>query len=173
VIIALIIIAVFIGIVIGIINAAKQGVRDSKELKQNTEAYSPSQTARMKHISGLPLPSGITVDVAYCDDKIVFVKESQNYVIRKENISYMEAMDGKTLQGQAADAAAGMLLFGVAGAALGALSSTSTYLVIAFESNGEAKNIVLDCNNNIPFVRSVLKEYQREKTNRPPETIEL
>lgn len=85
----------------------------------------------------------------------------------------MEAMDGKTLQGQAADAAAGMLLFGVAGAALGALSSTSTYLVIAFESNGEAKNIVLDCNNNIPFVRSVLKEYQREKTNRPPETIEL
>lgn len=168
-----IILVVFIGIIAGIVSAVKQTAKDNKELRQNTEAYEPSQTARMKHISGLPLPSGSVVDVAYCDDKIVLVKEAQNYIVRKENISYIEVIDGKTLQGQASDAAAGMLLFGIAGAALGALSSTSTYLVIAYESKGESKHLVLDCNNNTPFVNNVVKAHKRESASRPAETIEL
>ena len=171
-----IILFIFIGLIAGIVQSVKETTTNKRELKRNTETYRPISAARLKHITGLPLPQGSVVDVAYCPDKIVLVKETQNYTISKEKISYIEAVDGKTFQGQAQDAATGMLLLGATGAVLGALTSTSTYMTITFESKGETKCLVLDSNNNTAFVNDVVrmfKTYKNKGENKSTQTIEL
>ena len=117
-----------------------------EKIEQQKEEFNAIERAELKHTSGLPFPEGVTVEVLYGSDKITFVKNDQTATINNEQIRSIDVITGKDLKSNIATGAiAGkFVLGGLAGAAIGALLSTSTYLVIGYESNNENKAVILD-----------------------------
>ena len=126
----------------GFINASERKQRIEKEKQK----FSAVEMAELKHSSGLPFPEGVLIEVFYGNEKIVFKKDEQIATVSFSKIRSIDLVSGSELKRDvAAGAVAGKyILGGLAGAAVGALLATSTYLVIGYESDGENKTILLD-----------------------------
>lgn len=140
----------------------------AKRAKDNAkQRLSSSMNATLKHVDGLPLPQGVMVEVYYCPDKIVFVKDKQEISISKSKITGIDCTTGTNIKGQqAAGAAAGKYIFGgMTGAVIGSLAATTTYLIIAYNSNGENKCITLDTASSGMFGLKVQKDFKKNDTS--------
>lgn len=122
----------------------------------------------MKHINGLPIPQGVIIDVFYCDDKIVFKKDTQEISVAKDKITSIETVTGKDID--TTGAVAGFLVFGLAGAILGA---STVYMLITYESEGEQKGITLDTYASGLTPSKIVNDFKNTRTNTETKQIEL
>ena len=142
-----------------------------KRSKKATD-YGADFSAFVKHVSGLPIPSGIMVGIYCTKDRFIIRKDEQEIVLAADKIRSIDNVRGNDLKSQASGAAAGALVFGMTGAAIGALAGTSVYIIISYESDGELKAITLDPATNMSTGKKVA-EYYRDITDKHTVTIEL
>lgn len=144
-----------------------------KEQSNEKKKYDPIQYAVLKHIDGLPLIQGSLVDVMYCEDKFVFVKDNQEISVSLDKVIDVDNVTGKDIKAQQAQGAtAGALVFGgLSGAVIGSLAATTTYFVISYKSNDEIKSIIFDCSSS--FFGIKVKKHFKNNNSRGEETIEL
>jgi len=142
--------------------------KQQREIKTNKEKYNPKYTGKMKHINGLPLPQGVVIDLFYCDDKIIFKKDNQEISISKDKITSIETIMGKDID--TGGAVTGFLVFGLAGAVLG---SSTVYMLITYESEGEQKGITLDTYMSGFAPGKIVDDFKKTRTNTKTKQIEL
>lgn len=170
-----IVFALFFGSIICIFLAAKS-ILNIKERKDETrKQYDAMFSGKLKHIDGLQLACGVTVDVFYGDNYITIKKDKQEFSLSYDKIVDIDCVTGKDIKSQQATGAiAGkMVLGGSAGAIIGALASTTTYLVISYKSNGEYKCLIFDTYVSGTFALKVVKNFKKSNENKQVENIEL
>jgi len=134
--------------------------------------YSAIFYGKLRHTEGLPIASGSIVDFFYGNKKITFKKDNQEIFLETGKIISMDLVLGKDMKSQvAAGAVAGKYLIGgLGGAALGALLTTTFYLVIIYEKDGENKTIIMDSTgSDFPFK----KMFSDFKSNHQTETKKI
>lgn len=145
-----------------------------QKVEEQKQKYNAVEHAELKHSSGLPFPQGVLIEVLYGSEKITFKKDEQTASIDSSKIRSIDVITGSELKKDVATGAiAGKYIIGgLAGAAVGALLSTSTYLVIGYESNGENKTILLDTALSGLFSGRMQKFY-KDKITQIEKNIEL
>ena len=146
----------------------KGSVKNQQAKNANKAKYNPKYTGQMKHINGLPLPQGVVIDLFYCEDKIIFKKDNQEISISKDKITSIETVTGKDID--TSGAVAGYLVFGLAGAVLGA---STVYMLITYESEGEQKGITLDTYMSGFAPGKIVNDFKNSRTNTEVKQIEL
>ncbi|MCD8208640.1 MAG: hypothetical protein LUD72_11935 [Bacteroidales bacterium] len=164
--IVLIVIVFVIAIIVAVIVFSIQGAKGSMRVRKKADDLGAKLSGTLKHISGLPIPPNAEVDMYCCPNKFVFVGSNQEITVARTKVISVDRITGRgDPSKQMSDAAAGMLLFGVAGAAIGAMSSGTTCLVITYKSNDENKFIVLDGTHCMNFVKKTIKEFSQGSKN--------
>lgn len=132
-----------------------------------------TMSGTLKHVSGLPLAKGLTVEMFYGPERITFKKDGQEINIAREKVTGIDLVLGDGSGRKAfAGAASGKYVAGGAGAAVGALAAIDTYLIISYTSEGQKKSVKLDASAGGLFPSKVEKDFK--KTYRPKrEKIEL
>lgn len=167
--IAFLIIVALIAIPCFIFYKAIKTSNNAQKIKSaNKVKYNPKYTGQMKHINGLPLPQGVVLDLFYCEDKIVFKKDNQEISISKDKITSIETVMGKDID--TGGAVTGFLVFGLAGAVLGA---STVYMLITYESEGEQKGITLDTYMSGFAPGKIVDDFKNTRTNTEVKQIEL
>lgn len=172
-IIYIIVIGLIIAVCYGLIRFIGKCASRAKEQSDMKDKYNSIYYAMLKHIDGLPLIQGSLVDVMYCADKFVFVKDNQEISVSLDKVIDVDNVTGKDIKSQQAQgAAAGALVFGgLSGAVIGSLAATTTYFVISYKSNDEIKSIIFDCSSS--FFGIKVKKHFKNNNSRGEETIEL
>ena len=161
----------------GLAYISYRGHKKSKRAKRAKEATATRLGATMsgtlKHVSGLPLAKGLTVEMFYGPEKITFKKDGQEINIAREKVTGIDLVLGDDSGRKAfAGAASGKYVAGGTGAAVGALAAIDTYLIISYTSAGQKKSVKLDASAGGLFPSKVAKDFQ--KTYRPKrEKIDL
>lgn len=170
--VALFIIIILVGITVGIIAGAVKGTAMHIDRSKKAEEYGADISANLKHVSGLPIAAGVMVGLFCMKDKLTIRKDDQEIELAAEKLKAIDSVTGRDLQTQANGALAGGLLFGLTGAAIGALTASTTYLIITYESGGEQKYITLDLLSNTGTGKKVA-EYYKGFTTEKAGKIEL
>lgn len=159
--------AFMVGAVIGVGKGiSENGQRTDTAARMDADIYGPAV-----HTSGLPVAAGVKVNLYATKEKLVVDKEGQKILLNAQRIKSIDIVTGKDIKGAMSGAAAGALIFGMAGAAVGALTSSSKYMVVMYEDkSGEITYITLDVTADPAFARKLKKYYCSEET---PEQIEL
>lgn len=145
--------------IVGAFMGIGKGVKGNIERAQTASEIHADIKGVAKHVSGLPMAQGVQVDVYAKKDGLVVKKDAQDVSLPAARIKDIDTVTGKDLQGQMAGAAAGALIFGMAGAAVGALTASSKYMIVTYESkDGDTKYITLDVSLD-PSVTSRIKKY--------------
>lgn len=147
---------------------------NKKNRRSHLDKYGAIMNAILKHISGLPIAMNLPVEVFYCPDKIVFKKDVQEFTINLDKVTAIDVTTGRDTGRKAlTGAAAGKYVAGGAtGAALGALSSIETLLIISYVSDGKNKSIVLDASTGGTFPAKLAKIFNQNRSQKKT-TIEL
>ena len=165
----------FIGLMFWLIFKSFVKSNERKQMiEEQKQKFNAIERAELKHSSGLPFSEGVPVEVFYGKEKITFKKDEQIATIDYSKIRSIDVITGSELKKDVATGAiAGKYIIGgLAGAAVGALLATSTYLVIGYESNNENKTILLDTAMSGLFSNRMQKFY-RENFKQTEKTIEL
>lgn len=170
--IALFVILLMLVFFVVFIAAAIKSTGDHIKKAKQSEDYGADLSAFTKHVSGLPVPSGVMVSLFCTKEKVIITADAQEISLDVSKLKRIDGVTGKDMQTQANGALAGGLLFGVSGAVIGALASTSTYLVLTYESGGEIKGIILDTISNTGIAKKVAN-YYKEIVGNKDEKIEL
>ena len=136
--------------------------QDAKE--KGLIKYQAIYTGTLKHIEGLPIASGSFIEFFYGKKKLTFKKDSQEIFLDRDKIISIDLVLGKDVKGQAAaGAVAGKyILGGLGGAALGAILTTTFYLVIIYKKDNENKTILLDTTgSSVPF-KKILDDFKSD-----------
>lgn len=146
----------------GVTLIVKYSKRKKAAKEMRLERYGAKFSGTLKHTSGLPIAKGVMVEVLYCPDKFVFKKGSQEFIVAREKITSVDVVTGQHIKSQQmAGAASGKYIFGgTAGAVIGALAATSTYLAISYVSGGKDKSILLDTASSMTFASKAKKEFE-------------
>lgn len=171
VIVILVAIIVMAGIA-GLFYTIFKGTKVAVQRASTAEEYKADISCGLKHVSGLPVPAGIMVELYCTKEKMIIKKDTQEITLSANKLKSVDSVIGRDLQSQADGALAGGLLFGLSGAVLGALVGSSTYLVITYEGDGEIKHIILDTVTAPGNARKVA-DYYRETTAAKDQKIEL
>lgn len=161
----------------GLAYISYRGFKKSKAAKRAKEVTASRLGATMsgtlKHVSGLPIAKGLTVEMFYGPEKITFKKDGQEISIARDKVTGIDLVLGDGSGRKAiAGAASGKYVAGGAGAAVGAMAAIDTYLVISYTSEGKNKSVKLDASAGGLFPSKVAKDFK--KTYRPKRTkIEL
>lgn len=144
-----------------------------KAQKTRLEINKATMSGTLKHVSGLPIAKGLTVEMFYGPEKITFKKDGQEISIARDKVTGVDLVLGDGSGRKAiAGAASGKYVAGGAGAAVGAMAAIDTYLVISYTSEGKNKSVKLDASAGGLFPSKVAKDFK--KTYRPKRTkIEL
>ena len=139
------------------------------------------------HQSGLPFPSGVKMQFAMSEDKLLFGAGNQEISLERSKIISVDVVSGNDAQMYAMQAqnnamsgaiAGGVAIGGLAGAALGsALARSSTpqaskYLAITYKSDDEIKHLIFD-NNIVGLPFNVVLSDLKYNIIRTEEKIEL
>ena len=165
----------FVGLMIWVICKSFINSSERKQtIEEQKQKFNAVDCAELKHNSGLPFPEGVPVEVFYGKEKITFKKDEQIATVDYSKIRSIDVITGSELKKDVATGAiAGKYIIGgLAGAAVGALLATSTYLVIGYESNNENKTIILDTAMSGLFSNRIQKFY-KENFKQIEKTIEL
>lgn len=158
----LIIIAIFVGVGYFFYKIFKTSFKRIGEIEKNKSDFNSKDHGTLKHISGLPLPKNVYVDVMYNDDKIIMKKDNTVISIAKSKVNSIDSTTGENIKNQAAGAVAGnYLIGGTGGAFIGAIIATKIYLVISYSSDGEDKYIILDEAESGFFSSRLIKNYKK------------
>ena len=162
------IILIIIVIAIIVVAVVSAGKKEHKAKKVGEKLENVIQSGHLMHGSGLPgVPGNAELFGYVLHDELVFIKDSQEFSIKRENIISVDSVAGKEFS--AGGAAVGYLAFGLVGAALGA---STTYMVITFKSNDETKAVAF-----VDFKNKLCDEIKRigkeQATNTSTERIEL
>lgn len=138
--------------------------RSYNKKREKEECYGAKDSGQLKHISGLPIPSGVFVDVFYSDEKVVIKKDSQEFILKCDKIISVDCISGKNLKQDIASGAivGNFIIGGVAGAAIGSILAASIYLTISYESEQENKTIILDTYVNSSFASKIAKDFKKK-----------
>lgn len=150
-------------------------VRKNKRMKKaRLGRYGALSSGILKHISGLPIAKNVAVEVFYCQDKFVFKKDGQEFVIQRNKVTSVDVTTGQNVRSQQLrGASAGKYIFGgTAGAVIGSLAATSTYMIISYTSDDKAKFVVLDTASSGMFSLNVQKDFSKTQ-NITRSTVEL
>lgn len=168
------IILIFVGTIIyGATKGTATAVKESGVRAENAEKYDASITARLKHVGGLPLAEGMLIDLYAARDRLIVKKDEQEITVASGKLRSFDDMTGKDIQTMAGGAAAGLLLFGLTGAAIGALAASNRYMVVAYESNGEQKYITFEVPAALQSPAKKLTDYYGLKDAAKTQHIEL
>jgi len=141
-----------------------------KEIKE-TDNYI---NGHIKHFSGLPIASGAKIEVFIGNDKILFKKEGQEFLLDRSKVISVDYVQGKDANNQAmVGAIAGsMIVGGVSGAFLGSMLAKEYYLIFTYKSEGEIKFISLSTGgSNLP-INKIISDF-KSSGNQIEERIEL
>lgn len=142
--------------------AFKTSIKGMEENADNKVNYNAKDLSKLIHVSGLPLPPDVLVDVMNCEDRIVFKKDNTVITIKFDKIWSIDSTTGDALKKQAAGAVAGKyVLGGTSGAIFGALLATKVYLVISYNSDGTDKYIILDEAYSGFFSNRLIKDFKK------------
>jgi len=142
--------------------------------KIDIEKYSAIYSGIFKHTEGLPLASGVQVELFYSKEKITFKKDQQDIVLECDRIIDMDTIFGKDVASKAATGAiAGKMIGGgLTGAAIGALATSTLYFVITYKKDGEMSYILLDTALSGSISQKITKDF-KANNHREATTIEL
>lgn len=174
-IIYLIIVLIFAGFIYLVFKIFYNAITTTKQQHDNKLKYNAKKRASMKHISGLPLPINVYVEIYYNEDDIIFLKNNQEISIKTSKIIDMDVCTGKNLLSDVTSGAiTGKLLFGgTTGATLGTIISTTIYFVISYKSNDENKTIILDTALSGTFANRLIKDFKSNYTSDTITKIDL
>lgn len=149
----------------------KHGAAKKKGKTRHLNRYGATMSATLRHLDGLPLAKNLPVEVLYCPDRIVFKKDAQEITVSMDKVTGIDMVTGEGAVRKAlAGAATGKYVAGgTAGAAVGALASITTLLIISYASDGRNKSITLDASGGGTFPSKAVKEFQknhRQQTNK-------
>jgi len=151
-------------------------IRSTEKTKRKKEAmlvkYSSLYHGVMKHFEGLPLASGVDVEVFYGREKITFKKEQQEISLECNRIVDIDTVFGKDVASQASTGAiAGkMIVGGVGGAVIGALAASTMYFILTYTNGEEQKYILLDIAMSGSLSSKIAKDF---KANNQRDTIKI
>lgn len=124
------------------------------------------------HVSGLPIVEDCLCEVFSFPDRLDFKYGTTEITLNKDKITDMSIKTDTEIQTQMvssiAGAVSGAVLFGSLGAIIGGrakkknIKTTTNYLIITYDSDGELKFIVFDTKNNPPSAKKLVKEFQHE-----------
>ncbi|MDR2167741.1 MAG: hypothetical protein LBE35_07835 [Clostridiales bacterium] len=166
-------IGVFFLVAVGLMVPAIFMIRKQENAKKDeAEKYSAIYDGLFKHSEGLPLATGVMVQLFYGKEKITFKKDLQEISLELNRIIDIDTVFGKDAKGDAASGAtAGAVIGGgLTGAAIGAMLATSTYLVITYEKDGEPAYILLDTAQTGLLANKIVKDF---KANHQRGTAEI
>ena len=137
-----------------------------KQKTSRLKRHGATMSGTLKHISGLPIAKGLMVEMFYGPEKIVFVKDGQEVSVDRSKVTGIDSVFGRNATRKAMSGAATgkYVIGGKTGAAVGALASMDTQLVISYTSDGKAKNIVLDSSSSGMFPSRVVKDFKQTST---------
>lgn len=170
--IALLVVVFIVAVVGGLIATVVKSSKVIIDQANTKEEYKADVAANFRHTSGLPIPAGIMVGVYCTKDRLIIKKDSQEITLSVEKLKSVDSVMGKDLQTQTEGALAGGLLFGLSGAVIGALASSTTYLAITYESGGDTKCILLDT-VTAPGNAKKVASYYKETIQSKEQKIEL
>ena len=167
-----IILAFMCGCIALMVFAAYKWKRQIADRKKEVEKYSAILSGKFKLVEGLPLASGMIVDLFYGREKITFKKDDQEISLECGKIVDMDTITGKDAKSQAVSGAiAGKIIGGgLAGAAIGALAAMTIYFVIAYKKDDEVQYILLDTEPSGLLASKIVKDF---KANNPRETSKV
>ncbi len=142
-----------------------KSAKTAKRQGDNKERLGATMNSAMKHVSGLPIPGGVSTEVYYCPNKIVFASSGQEITLSKEKIISIDVSVGKDIGNTIAGAIAGKYITGgTTGAAIGAIVATTIYCIITYEKDGENKFIVFDTGASGTFANKMAKDFGNTST---------
>lgn len=169
----IIIIAIICGIGYFFFSVISKSAKTAKRQGENKERLGATMNGAMKHIAGLPIAGGVSTEVYYCPDKIVFKASGQEITLSKDKIMSIEVLPGKDIGATLTGAVAGKYIAGgTMGAAIGAIVATKIYCTITYEKEGENEFIVFDTDLSGTFANKIAKDFS-EKSGRATKNIEL
>lgn len=123
------------------------------------------------HVNGLPIPENMLCEVFSYPDRIDFKSGSTEITLARTKIMDISIKTDteirKQLVSSAGGAAVGAMLSGSPGAAIFGrvktknIKTTTSHLIIAYQSGQELKYIGFDIRNNPPSARKLVKEFQK------------
>lgn len=154
-------------------NSYTKSLEHQAKKRSLEQKYNAKLSADLKHIEGLPLPSGVAVKVFYSDKEIVFLKDNQEISISLNKVVSIDSTTGANLKSEVAGGAVAgkFILGGTMGAVIGSLAATTIYIVITYKSSeNERKYIILDTAYSGNFYTKIKKEFN---LNCPKETEKI
>lgn len=169
--VAVLFIVIGIGLIVLCVMMAKKQSRNKKETEKQYDAH---LSGLFKHMDGLPIPSGVLVNLYYGKRCLVIKKEQQEFTLNSDKIVDIDVVLGKDIKQQAAVGATvgKYVLGGLTGAALGAILTMSFYLVVTFKKDEENNFILLDTANSLAVANKIVKDF-KNNVSKDTEKIEL
>ena len=157
-----IILAFMCGCVALMVFAAYKWKKQIADRKKEVEKYSAILNGKFKLVEGLPLASGMIVDLFYGREKITFKKDDKEISLECGKIVDMDTTIVNDAKSQAISfAIAGKLIEGgITGAAIGALAVKTIYFVIAYKKDDEVRYIVLDTKPSGLLASKIVKDFK-------------
>lgn len=134
-----------------IIKTGKSRKKIVRERKEKMLEYNAQESGVMQHIYGLDVPESAPCEFYICQDKYIFIRNNTEMKLSFDKITDVSLRTNREIQTQyvssAGGAVGGALLLGPLGAIIGGRTkkktdiSTTTYLIIAYDKNGETSYI--------------------------------
>lgn len=163
-IIAAVLLILFAGAMLFLSYRGYKKAKAQKDAKASTgKRLGATTNATLKHVNGLPIAADLPVEVYYGPERIAFVTSGQEISLSMDKITSIDLVTGRGSARKAVSgAAAGKYVVGGAtGAAVGALSSISTLLIISYIGDGKSKSITLDASTGGMFPSKIAKDFQK------------
>lgn len=144
--------------------------------KRRLAAIGATMSGTMRHVSGLPMASGLAVEMLYCPDRLLFRSGGKEVTIRMPKVTDISlATKGNGERRALSGAASGKYAMGGAvGAVMGAAMSVECELVISYNGKAGSKTVRLDTFDGTGdgFPARVVNEYRKNHPSKV-ESIEL
>lgn len=158
-------IAIIAGVILLFVKIFAKSAEKIQSQSENKARLNSKMNSAMSHIEGLPLGQGVSTEIYYCEDKIVFIASNQEISLSRDKIISIDVSTGRNISDTLTGAVAGKYIIGgLSGAALGAIVSAKLYCIITYDKNGETKHIVFDTAASGTFADRMSKDFNTNST---------
>ncbi len=135
--------------------------KHEKYMKEKRGAILSTQAV---HKAGLPLSDNLYVDIYCTADELIFQYGSQEWTLANDRVVGVETTNGhdsvsKKLTGMVVGGA----LLGTAGLVFGALSSSSTYMVITYTQGSQTSYLMFEITKQFSFPRKLRQTIDKNR----------
>lgn len=124
-----------------------------RQVERQAGKYGATYSTVLHHVSGLPLPKGIEMEMYYGPRCIVFKKDNQEFSLAREKISSIDSISVSSKM------PSHITRLNNSNTAFIRYSST-IHLIISYQSGGIEQHITLNANGTGLFVSKVVQDFK-------------